>query len=89
VRSLDAVAQGLLPPLTVVGMFLLARRNRWGCVVALAAQPLWALTYLVHGQPGGLVTVALVTVSLVAGGRRSFRPGGPATAAVGGAGARR
>ena len=70
--QIDAAAQALVPGLTVVSMWLLARRNKWGCVVGLVAQPLWATTYIVHGQRGPLVTVLLVTGSLVVGTYESF-----------------
>lgn len=71
-EQIDAAAQALGPGLTVVSMWLLARRNRWGCVVGLVSQPLWATTYIVHEQRGPLVTVLLVTGSLLVGTYEPF-----------------
>lgn len=71
-EGIDAVAQALVPVVTVVSMWLLARRNRCGCVVGLVAQPLWATIYIVHGQRGPLVTVLLVTGSLLVGTYEAF-----------------
>lgn len=71
-NRLDLLLQFLLPAASLASMLLVARRNRWGFVVGLAAQPAWAFTYVVHRQWGGLITCLLASGALALGIREWF-----------------
>lgn len=73
-ETVDRLVQPVLPVLVATTLFLIAKRNRWGFVVGLATQPVWILTYWLHRQWGGLLTVAISTSAFVVGVREWRRP---------------
>jgi nicotinamide riboside transporter PnuC len=54
----DIIAQIGVFIFGVLGIFLVARKNKWGFVFGLLAQPFWLITSYTHGQWG----VFLVTI---------------------------
>lgn len=52
IETLDTVSQYALFILSVLSMFLVARKNKWGFVVGLASQPFWIFTAYVNEQVG-------------------------------------
>lgn len=68
----DHVAQYMVFT-SVIGMFLTARKNKWGFVVGLSGQPFWFLTSLLHGQWGVFILTAFYTCTYIYGIYNWFR----------------
>ena len=49
---LDAVSQIAIALFGLSSIFLLAKKNKWGFVLALIAQPFWFITTYIHEQWG-------------------------------------
>lgn len=49
---LDTIAQIAITILGVTSIILVARKNKWGFVIALLAQPFWFVTSYAHAQWG-------------------------------------
>jgi hypothetical protein len=60
---LDTIAQIGLFALSVSAILLVARKNKWGFVAGLLAQPFWFLTAYLNGQWGVFLTSAVLTIS--------------------------
>jgi hypothetical protein len=52
IELLDTISQYAIPLFTLSGIFLIARKVKWGFLLALIAQPFWLFTSYVHGQWG-------------------------------------
>ncbi|MBX4205230.1 MAG: nicotinamide mononucleotide transporter family protein [Candidatus Doudnabacteria bacterium] len=59
--------------LSVVGMFLIARKNKWGLVVILASEPFWFITSAVNRQWGVFALTIVYTVNMIYGIYNWFR----------------
>lgn len=66
----DVLIQVSLPIISVSTTYLIARRRLSGIVMALASQPLWIVTAVLHRQWGIVVTATLNVWSLATGVRR-------------------
>lgn len=69
---LDTASQYAIPVLTLGGMFLIARKVKWGFVLALLSQPFWLLTSYIHDQWGVFLNTTLFTCVLLYGIRNWF-----------------
>ena len=49
---LDAVSQIAIALFGLSSIFLIAKKNKWGFVLALIAQPFWFITTYIHEQWG-------------------------------------
>jgi nicotinamide riboside transporter PnuC len=48
----DLIAQIGVFSFGIIGIFLVARKNKWGFVFGLIAQPFWLITSYIHEQWG-------------------------------------
>ena len=72
-RTIDIIAQVGLTLFSVTGIFLAARKNKWGFVVGLAGQPFWFATSIINKQWGVLVTTVGFTISWAYGAYNWFK----------------
>lgn len=56
---LDIIAQTAITIFGIVSIILVARKNKWGFVLALVAQPFWHITSYIH-QQWGVFFVAII-----------------------------
>lgn len=59
----DQFIQTAILVLTVTGVILIARKNKWGIVSILLAQPFWFIASYVNGQWGVFLVTVVVTIS--------------------------
>lgn len=65
IAFLDNISQYAIPLLTLSGMFLIARKVKWGFALALLSQPFWLFTSYIHDQWGVFLnTVVYICVLL-------------------------
>lgn len=50
VKTLDTIAQVGITTFGVTAIHLVARKNKWGFVMGLCAQPFWYTTTYIHQQ---------------------------------------
>ncbi len=50
--TLDQISQIALSILSISAIILVARKNKWGFVVGLSAQPFWLFTSYINNQWG-------------------------------------
>jgi len=55
----DMVAQAGIFTFGVLGIILVARKNKWGFVFGLLSQPFWFITSIQNGQ-WGIVAVSII-----------------------------
>jgi hypothetical protein len=70
---LDTISQYAIPILTLSGMFLIARKVKWGFVLALLSQPFWFFTAYAHDQWGVFFNTVIYTGVLIYGAYNWFR----------------
>lgn len=61
IEFLDEVSQYAIPFFTLIGIFLIARKVKWGFLFALLAQPFWLFTSYVHDQWGVFLNTMIYT----------------------------
>ena len=64
---LDKIAQIGLIIFGTIGIFLVARKNKWGFVAFLFAQPCYFYTSYIHKQWGLFIVTIVYTVNVVYG----------------------
>ncbi len=64
---LDQASQIMLTSLSILGFFLIAKKNKWGFVISLFGQPFWFYTSIVHQQWGIVFNTAIFTVIFIYG----------------------
>ncbi len=72
IETLDGIAQYALFFLSVLSMFLVARKNKWGFVAGLASQPFWLFTSYVNDQVGVFLNTIVFTCFWIYGIYRWF-----------------
>jgi hypothetical protein len=60
---LDFFAQIGIFILTVSAVVLVARKNKWGFILGVLAQPFWFLTSYINGQWGVFLVSVVMTIS--------------------------
>ena len=63
----DFIAQIFIFIFGTTSILLIARKNKWGFVVALIAQPFWFFTTFVNHQWGAFIVSFVYTISWVYG----------------------
>ncbi len=63
----DLISQIGLTVLSVSAIVLVAKKNKWGFVAGLLAQPFWFYTSFIHRQWGIFITTVLFTGSFILG----------------------
>lgn len=64
---IDQVSQIMLTTLSILGFFLIARKNKWGFIISLFSQPFWFYTSIVHRQWGVIVNTSVFTIIFIYG----------------------
>ena len=55
---------------TLVGVYLLTSKNRWGFVVSLLNQPVWVILALMTGAYGTLILSVAMVILAIRGWRK-------------------
>jgi hypothetical protein len=61
IELLDTISQYAIPLFTLSGIFLIARKVKWGFLLALIAQPFWLFTSYIHDQWGVFFNTVVYT----------------------------
>lgn len=70
---LETISQFAIPVLGTFSILLIARKNKWGLVLGLCAQPFWFYTTYTHGQWGAFTLSVIYTLSWMYGIHVWFR----------------
>ena len=70
----DFVAQIVIFVLGTTSIILIARKNKWGFILALIAQPFWFYTTYVNHQWGAFIVSFIYTASWIYGAYEWFGP---------------
>lgn len=60
---LDFVSQIAVAVFGVSSILLVAKKNKWGFILGLLAQPFWFATAILHNQPGVFLVAIAYTLS--------------------------
>lgn len=63
----DRVCQVGLTIFGIIGIFLMNRKNRWGCVFGLIAQPFWFISTFINHQWGMFILSVVYTLIWING----------------------
>jgi len=63
----ETISQIAIAILGTLSIILIARKNKWGLVLGLAAQPFWFITTYVNHQWGSFAVSFVYTVSWIYG----------------------
>ena len=64
---LDLISQFAIPILGTSSIILIAKKNKWGFVLGLAAQPFWFITSFINQQWGVFIVGFIYTLSWIFG----------------------
>lgn len=67
IELLDSISQYVIPLFTLSGMFLIARKVKWGFILALLSQPFWLFTSYVNDQWGVFLNTVVYAIILLYG----------------------
>lgn len=71
--DIELISQIFIPILSISGMFLVARKNKWGFMLSLLSQPFWFYTAYVNQQWGIFINTTFFTLVFIYGTYNWFK----------------